>query len=98
MEQMVRDKRTGLLLLSEECRDRNSPLWHADISGTAAIWVRDTDKLGVCAHVQGDSVVWARYAFQHLPHTAALEDEIRNTEERLLNASTKFSNQEAKTK
>lgn len=83
------------MLLSEQYRDKGSPSWYANISGLAAIWVRDTVNLPVRAHGRGDGFVEVlctevtlssiyltlNESLSAFRHKlAGLEDEIRNTE------------------
>lgn len=49
-----------ILILSEQYRDRRSPQWFADLSGTAAVWVLDLGKVPVLDSATGNGFVWVR--------------------------------------
>jgi len=47
-----------LLLISEQYRDRRTPTWYANASGTSAIWVRGGSAARVQGTGRGDDFVW----------------------------------------
>lgn len=58
---LASEKNVDLLLLSEQYRNRVSPSWYADLSGTAAIWVINTGLVRVKNHGSGDGFVWVHF-------------------------------------
>ena len=60
LAQLVLEKDTDLLIISEQYQDRNSPIWFADTLGTAAIWIPNPAKVPVENHGAGKGFVWVK--------------------------------------
>ncbi|XP_033222576.1 uncharacterized protein LOC117176444 [Belonocnema kinseyi] len=57
---LVYEKKADLLLLCDQYQDREVPTWFADSTGTAAISVRNGDKVPVDDHGFGAEFDWIR--------------------------------------
>lgn len=99
LAQFAAETKADLVLISEQYRNKGPVSWHPDISGTAAIWVRDGTLLGVLAQGRGDGFVWIRcsgitfFSVYLTPNETmpdfrrrleALEDAILSTDGRIL--------------
>ena len=99
LAQFAAETKADLVLISEQYRNKGPVSWHPDISGTAAIWVRDGTLLGVLAQGRGDGFVWIRcsgitfFSVDLTPNETmpdfrrrleALEDAILSTDGRIL--------------
>lgn len=60
IRQLVLEKETNLVLISEQYTNNISPAWYSDILGTAAIWIPDTRKCKVKKHGRGRGFVWVK--------------------------------------
>ena len=99
LAQFAAETKADLVLISEQYQNKDPVSWHPDISGTAAIWVRDGTLLGVLAQGRGDGFVWIRcsgitfFSVYLTPNETmpdfrrrldALEDAILSTDGRIL--------------
>ena len=59
LEQVAREKRADVLLLSEQYRNRDLPNWYSDSLGTAALFLFDSARFRVRSHGSAPDFVWA---------------------------------------
>ena len=59
LPQLAIEKGAELLLLSEQYKNKESPLWYTDQLGTAAIWVPN-GKIYIQKHGTGRGYVWVK--------------------------------------
>ena len=99
LAQFAAEVNADLVLISEQYRNKDPSSWYLDLSGTAAIWVRDDVRLRVLAEGRGDGFVWIRclgitfFSVYLTPNESipdfqrrldALEDAVSSTEGRIL--------------
>lgn len=58
--QLVYEKKSDLLIISEQYQDRQLPIWYSDDLGTAAIWIPDPGKVPVKEHGRGRGFAWVK--------------------------------------
>lgn len=91
---MAGEHGVGVLILSEQYKNKEAATWYSDILGTAAIWIVDTNSVVVTEHGQGRGFVWVKhreltiFSCYFTPNEPAqifreklqeLEDAVRNT-------------------
>lgn len=58
IEQLVLEIDAHIAIISEQYRNKDSQHWYADLTGTAAIWVVDTQMVSVSRSGCGNGYVW----------------------------------------
>nr|CAH7734125.1 unnamed protein product [Callosobruchus chinensis] len=58
--QMAHEHRADVLIISEQYKNSNGRNWFSDRTGTAAIWVRNSESLHISKSGEGDGFVWVR--------------------------------------
>nr|CAH7737723.1 unnamed protein product [Callosobruchus chinensis] len=57
---MAHEHRADVLIISEQYKNSNGRNWFSDRTGTAAIWVRNSESLHISKSGEGDGFVWVR--------------------------------------
>ena len=60
LDQSAREKQTDLVLISEQHHNRNQTGWYPDLTGTCAVWIRNSNHFQVRGYGQGNGFVWVR--------------------------------------
>ena len=99
LRQLILEKKSDILIISEQYQDEDSPTWYKDTLGTAAIWVLNPTKVPIMASGSEDGCVWVKsekltlvscYFTPNEPiadfqaKLDTLEDVIQNTEGRVV--------------
>src|SRR6187551_863224 len=59
LDQLARDRKADVILISEQYRNRVLPSWYSDPLSTAALWFLDNKKFRIQSHGSGPGFVWA---------------------------------------